>query len=526
VSFDQEDTMQPADLRRPSPSPRTPPPGVADRFADPFAGGDPDAHLDATPSAPAASAPLRLAAPALLIEARFRGVTLASRLLRADAPTTFAIGDARGTDAPVNPAWLPDTGAPPGPRRHVFLEPTPGGFVLNLSAAMRPRLETELQTLAIGPDTGRAEAPLALPPGSRLHVPCGEVSFDIHPAEPAAAVPRPLLPGGWSEDAKYLLGVAIAVGLLMLAIHLVPSDPRALSLDLIDDGGRLSRAVIIPLEVNVPAVDSARALHEAGGSGSAPAAKPSGQAGDRKAPRDANRHMAFKGTARPQDARAVAAQIHDSTLLAVLDGPRSSALADVMTDGPAMGSEAENVVGNLIATNVGTGFGLGALGLTGTGPGGAGEHEGTVGGGGPHLGTTGRYGGQGGPDYGWGPGVGGLHNRHAGVPQALPGIASVRGNLDKEIIRRIVRRNINQVRYCYQNALVRRPGLEGRLVTQFTIAPTGQVLAAVVQSSTLKEVSVEACVVNAIKRWAFPGPSGGGLAMVSYPFTFAPAGGE
>jgi hypothetical protein len=35
---------------------------------------------------------------------------------------------------------------------------------------------------------------------------------------------------------------------------------------------------------------------------------------------------------------------------------------------------------------------------------------------------------------------------------------------------------------------------------------------------------VEACVVNAVKRWDFPAPDRGGLAMVSYPFTFAPAG--
>ena len=57
---------------------------------------------------PFGSAPLRLAAPALLIEARFRGMTLASRLLRADEARTFSIGDARGGDAPVNPAWLPE----------------------------------------------------------------------------------------------------------------------------------------------------------------------------------------------------------------------------------------------------------------------------------------------------------------------------------------------------------------------------------------------------------------------------------
>ena len=96
----------------------------------------------------------------------------------------------------------------------------------------------------------------------------------------------------------------------------------------------------------------------------------------------------------------------------------------------------------------------------------------------------------------------------------------MRGSLDKEIIRRIVRRNINQVRYCYTQGLATRPSLEGRAVVQFTIAPTGQVLASVLQSSTLNAVAVESCVVNAVKRWEFPKPDGGGLVIVSYPFQF------
>jgi TonB family protein len=101
----------------------------------------------------------------------------------------------------------------------------------------------------------------------------------------------------------------------------------------------------------------------------------------------------------------------------------------------------------------------------------------------------------------------------------------VRGQLDKEIIRRIVRRHVNEVKYCYDQALARQPKLDGRLVTQFTISGTGQVLASVVQSSTLQSPAVEMCVVNAVKRWQFPAPEKGGLVIVSYPFQFSPAGG-
>ena len=512
--------MHPVDQRRPHRRSPVPPP----QPPVPLAGSDPPFELDALATTRVVSAPLRLAAPALLVSARFRDITLASRLLRSDAPRTFAIGNARGADAPVNPAWLPEMSDPLAPRRHLLVEPAPGGFVLNLTSVMRAVLQTELQALPLLPDLGRADAPLVLPPGSHLHVPCGEVTFDLQPAEPAATLPRPWLPAGWRAGVKYPLAVAIVLGLLLAIAHLIPSDPRALSLDTLDASGRMARMVTVPLEVTAPEIDHARELQQAsGGSGSAAAAKPSGQAGDRKS-QDTSRHMTIKGTARPQDARAVAAQIHDNSLLVVLDGLRSSAFADVLADGPALGADVQDIVGNLVASNAGGAFGVGGLGVNGTGRGGGGEREGTIGGGGP-LGTTGRFGGQGGPVYGIGPGVGGLHTRQATVPRFIPGILHVNGTLDKEIIRRTVRRHLNEVKYCYEQALVTRPSLSGRIVVQFAIAPTGRVLSSVVQSSSLGVAAVDSCVVNAVKRWEFPQPDHGGLAVVSYPFSFSPAGG-
>ncbi|HLK88963.1 MAG TPA: AgmX/PglI C-terminal domain-containing protein [Polyangia bacterium] len=507
--------MQPADLRLAPP--KAPPPA-------PFAADAATSDFDPAVAASAVSAPLRLAAPAVLVEASFRGVTLQSRLLRADEPRAFAIGNARGCDAPVNPAWLPEAETPATPRRHVLLEPAPGGFLLHLTAAMRPRLETAVQSLELRPDAGRAEAPLRLPPGGRLHLPCGEVAFDIHAAEPAAAVPRPFLASDWRVGARYLLLVALVVGFIMLIAHLVPSDPRALSLDTMDADGRLARALVVPLQITAPTIDRARDLARtaSAGGGAAAARRPAGAAGDRTSHATDHR-MAIAGHARPEDVRALAARIRDNSILAMLDGPRTSALAAVLDDGPAMGADAASVTGNLIAANPGAAFGAGGLSALGSGAGGGGQGEGTIGL--ATLGTIGNFGqGRGAGPGGYGHGAGPLHARRATVPDPIIGNASVRGTLDKEIIRRVVRRHLNEVKYCYQQSLARRPSLEGRLVTQFTIAPTGQVLAAVVQSSTLHEISVEACVVGAIKRWAFPAPERGGLAMVSYPFTFSPAG--
>jgi hypothetical protein len=39
-----------------------------------------------------------------------------------------------------------------------------------------------------------------------------------------------------------------------------------------------------------------------------------------------------------------------------------------------------------------------------------------------------------------------------------------------------------------------------------------------VQQSTLGDDTVEQCIAQAIERWTFPKPSGGGIVIVSYPF--------
>jgi TonB family protein len=166
---------------------------------------------------------------------------------------------------------------------------------------------------------------------------------------------------------------------------------------------------------------------------------------------------------------------------------------------------------------------VGGLGVTGVGSGGAGTGEPILGTG--ALATIGRYAHGPGGDGRYGDGVGKLGRHIAKAPEVIPGTGSVvAGTLDKEIIRREVRRHMNEVRYCYDQGLTRKPGLQGRLVVHFTIAPTGRVLVAVPQSSTLGMPSVDQCVVAAVQRWQFPQPAGGGLAMVSYPFLFSPAG--
>jgi TonB family protein len=104
----------------------------------------------------------------------------------------------------------------------------------------------------------------------------------------------------------------------------------------------------------------------------------------------------------------------------------------------------------------------------------------------------------------------------------IPGQANVAGSLDKEIIRRVIRRHINDVKACYERELAGQPDLGGRIEVEFTIGGTGQVVASTLADSTMGNRQVEACVVKAVREWEFPKPLGGGIVVVKYPFNFTP----
>lgn len=96
------------------------------------------------------------------------------------------------------------------------------------------------------------------------------------------------------------------------------------------------------------------------------------------------------------------------------------------------------------------------------------------------------------------------------------------GALDKDIIRRVVRSHIVEVRACYNKGLARDKTLKGRVMITFTIGADGAVSAAEVAESTFKDAEVARCVAAAVKTWEFPEPEGGGNVVVSYPFVLLP----
>jgi TonB family protein len=216
-------------------------------------------------------------------------------------------------------------------------------------------------------------------------------------------------------------------------------------------------------------------------------------------------------------------QAQKAGILGLIKSQEGSHLASIFGRDSALGTDAENVLGGLVGTQIGEAYGVGGLGLVGSGKGGGGTGEGTIGLG--NLGTIGKGGG-GGNGSGYGRGAGGLGGRRAHAPDVVPGTAQVRGSLDKEIIRRIIRRHLNEVRFCYEKELMHKQDLYGRVMIQFTISGQGQVVASIVQNSTMNNPNVEQCIAQAVRRWEFPKPQGGGIVIVSYPFVLKAAGAE
>lgn len=105
-------------------------------------------------------------------------------------------------------------------------------------------------------------------------------------------------------------------------------------------------------------------------------------------------------------------------------------------------------------------------------------------------------------------------------PGAGPAGGGTRGRLEKEVIRRVIRANMQAVLLCYESALVGDPTLEGRVTIRFIIGTDGAVDNALVQDSELDAPRVEACVTTAIRQMRFPAPEGGGIVIVNYPFMF------
>lgn len=183
------------------------------------------------------------------------------------------------------------------------------------------------------------------------------------------------------------------------------------------------------------------------------------------------------------------------------------------------GFDDSNIYGGLVGSEVGETTGGGGFDRSGFGPGGGGTGWGTIGTG--RYGTIGKGGGVTGSGYGVGGGRGGMRGRTSDVPTVSIGQPDAQGDLDKAIIRRYIKRNIQKLQYCYEKELLQTPTLKGTVTAAFTIGIDGLVSSST--ASGIGSTDVETCIAAVIKGIEFPKPKGNGPVTVKYPFKFQPA---
>jgi TonB family protein len=436
----------------------------------------------------------------------------------------YTIGEGHEAVFHVPPQGLPDPVAFP------LVRTSNGEFTLNFTQSMTGEIKLDGQTLDLQTlvSTGRAGSAGAyysfpLPRGVQGKVTYESITFQINTVNPGAVVA-----GRGDTDWPfwaYVGGTAVIGFAFYFLMRSIPD--QLLSITMEDGSGEPAYARYMhqpdeQKEEEPPPEENEVSDDEAGGTGQ----RHKGEEGKMGKPTSKSKSglYAMKGPANaiPQMARNFDPDMaaRSAGILGVMQQQSGHFLASPYGGAFAVGNDDADVWGGLTGTEVGEAYGVGGLGLVGTGRGGGGTGEGTIG-----LGNTGLIGkgGGGGKGSGYGSGSGaGFGGRGKRVPQVRQAKATVQGALDRDIIRRIVRAHINEVRSCYNAGLTKDPNLQGRVAVNFVIAGTGKVASAVVQESTIKDQSVGNCIAKAVKRWSFPKPRGGGNVIVTYPFNLTP----
>jgi hypothetical protein len=393
------------------------------------------------------------------------GLTLGlARARRERIDPYYRIGTAPGVELAVENA--PSAAFP-------LIAPSGDDFVFNYSAGIEGELivggaSTPLAQLAAAGRSrpsavvaGAVEVPI--PPAARISARAGQIAFVI------SAVPRPrrhatpLFAGLDRRALSYAAG-SLAVHLAVLALlQLIP--PEAYGINLALDGSEnpgTRSGIIARIE---PPPDESR---DPGGGSSdgAPAASmelPSGAAGHPEATQSDGRMRVARTQDRPQLSREQAIERAQREGIlgsdALLAGIQALAAHDPLSSG----------------------FNDDHFWPGGRGPGGTGRNPIL-----PRIGEPTTSG----PSY------------------------------DKSIVRRYIRRHIDEIGYCYDKQLLARPGIQGAVTVTFLISPVGNVQSA---SATGFDGEVASCLAAVIRNIDFPAPRDGGV-QVSYPFHFrAPA---
>jgi hypothetical protein len=111
--------------------------------------------------------------------------------------------------------------------------------------------------------------------------------------------------------------------------------------------------------------------------------------------------------------------------------------------------------------------------------------------------------------------------QYLGVVKGNETAPRVRGELSKDQAALILRRNRNQIRWCYSNGLAQKGSIAGAATLRLTLKDTGAVASAELMGSTIGHPPTEQCLVARARTWNFPRPKKAPVE-VEVDYTFAP----
>jgi outer membrane biosynthesis protein TonB len=109
------------------------------------------------------------------------------------------------------------------------------------------------------------------------------------------------------------------------------------------------------------------------------------------------------------------------------------------------------------------------------------------------------------------------------VTRASTRSIGAQGSIDKEAVAKVINSHLGEVSSCYERALLKTPGLAGKIVLEWQITTSGTVGFAKTKTSTMQSPAVESCILASLKTWKFPAAKGAGV-VITYPFMFNSVG--
>lgn len=404
---------------------------------------------------------------------------------------------------------------------YALVEPHGDDFAFNFERGMEGEMMVGGQSTSLAELAAQGRTSISpIPANAKIRVRAGNATFLV------SSVPRPRRYAApvfaLEKPFTYsLAGSFAAAAIIVLLLFQVGVEDSNANIDLasLEDTATRSNSSSQDDPPPPPPDDEADGDDESGGTGTAMALD-EGKMGKKDSDRAEGQYKMQKNQEDPQLARQQAIeQARTAGILGSAALVQGGAFASLTGTGDiSSGFDDTNIYGGLLGNEAGEMNGGFGFGRSGFGPGGGGTGWGTIG--------TGRYGtiGHGagtGSGYGVGSGRGGMRGRTSAVPTVTISQPNVQGDLDKAIIRRYIRRNIQKISYCYEKQLLAKPSLSGTVTAQFFISPNGSVTSS--QGSGL-DPDVAACVADVVRGIEFPKPKGGGGVQVNYPFIFRPAG--